>query len=273
MSEGAALVLLVVLTLGIGWAFVRTVLWAADAGDRALDERRSRRRSEQEARQKAEEAARVREAEARSKRIQTHAEIQALSGTEFEQLIADLWTRAGYLVEQRGGSGDEGVDLVLLRGSRREVVQCKRWRGDVGAPVVRDFFGALMHDGAAHGFVVTSGRFTPAAQAFAVGKPITLVSGEALVGWVSGQKSPPWIDDGSTSINVPWRAPKFDPVVLRLMAENLLADVPLAHPASTTAPCAETIVGWCPHCGAKYQAKARFGASLNCPMCRRGFVA
>lgn len=59
-------------------------------------------------------------------------------------------------------------------------VQCKKWKGMVGQPVIRDFYGSLMHGHFKKGFVVTTGRFSEAARDFVRGKSIILINGNKL---------------------------------------------------------------------------------------------
>lgn len=61
------------------------------------------------------------------------------------------------------------------------MVQCKRWKGKVGEPVVRDFFGAMQHENAAEGAIITTGTFTPQARQWAKGKPIRLYDGDEFL--------------------------------------------------------------------------------------------
>lgn len=82
-----------------------------------------------------------------------------------------------------GGDGDHGVDLVVTNpDGERELVQCKRWgRKWLGEPVVRDFYGALMHDGVAvRGYIVATSFFSHAARTWAERKPLKLIDGEEL---------------------------------------------------------------------------------------------
>ena len=54
----------------------------------------------------------------------------------------------------------------------------RKW---IGEPVVRDFYGALMHDGVAvRGYIVTTSFFSQAARTWAEGKPLKLIDGEEL---------------------------------------------------------------------------------------------
>jgi restriction system protein len=60
--------------------------------------------------------------------------------------------------------------------------QCKRWKGSVGAPVIRDFRGAMVGR-ADKGLVMTTGTFTVDARKEATrggAPPIDLIDGAAL---------------------------------------------------------------------------------------------
>jgi restriction system protein len=108
--------------------------------------------------------------------------VRGLSWQDFERLIGEAFRQRGYSVAERGGSGaDGGVDLVLTRDRERYLVQCKHWRAsNVGVPVVRELYGAMAAEGAVGGFVVTAGRFTAEAKAFASGRNVELIDGGEL---------------------------------------------------------------------------------------------
>ena len=61
------------------------------------------------------------------------------------------------------------------------VVQCKRYRGTVGAATLRDLYGTMLHTGATHAYLVTSGRISRDAREWVRGKPIGLIDGARLV--------------------------------------------------------------------------------------------
>ena len=83
--------------------------------------------------------------------------------------------------ETGGGAADGGVDLVLAKGTEKLLVQCKQWRAlKVGVEVIRELYGVMAARGAAGGFVVTSGRFTADAAAFAQGRNVQLIDGPRL---------------------------------------------------------------------------------------------
>lgn len=109
-------------------------------------------------------------------------DLQALSPSDFEELVAAFFRSFGHRVRRVGKTGDHGVDLVVYtKDQGKWIVQCKRYRSSVGEPVVRDFFGAMHHEAASRGFLMTTGSFTPQATEWVRSKPITLYDGPGLV--------------------------------------------------------------------------------------------
>lgn len=145
-------------------------------------------RSREAARARADQERRRREAEERE-RINTLADLQKMTGTQFEAFVCRLFEADGYRVRHNGASGDQGIDIVIEMDGSKDVVQCKRWRNDVGSPVLRDFYGSLMHAGARYGFIVTTASFTADAKSFAEGKPFSLIDGDALLAWIKGKRT------------------------------------------------------------------------------------
>lgn len=119
-------------------------------------------------------------------RSQDAAAVDGMTWHEFEVLIGEAFRRKGYAVVETGGGGpDGGIDLVLRKpvtnGNETYVVQCKHWKAQkVGVDVVRELYGVMAARGAAGGFLVTSGRFTTEAMAFAQGRNVRLVDGARL---------------------------------------------------------------------------------------------
>lgn len=109
--------------------------------------------------------------------------LQGMSWQEFEMLVGEGFKRRGYGVRETGGGGaDGGMDLVLINGSERFFVQCKQWKAfRVGVSTVRELYGVMAAERATGGFVVTSGRFTQDAHAFASGRNIHLIDGAQLI--------------------------------------------------------------------------------------------
>lgn len=109
-------------------------------------------------------------------------DLRSLSPSEFEYMVVELYNSLGHVARRTGATGDHGVDVVVeASNGEKWIVQCKRWRGTVGEPVVRDFHGVMQHEKADKGAIITTGKFTAQAQDWARGKPITLLEGEEFL--------------------------------------------------------------------------------------------
>jgi restriction system protein len=117
--------------------------------------------------------------------------LNGMSWREFEMLVGEAFRVQGYTVNESGGGGpDGGVDLVLRKGTETFLVQCKQWKAfKVSVDIVRDLYGVMAARGAAGGFVVTSGTFTPDAKEFASGRNVMLVEGSHLLGLIQRAKA------------------------------------------------------------------------------------
>lgn len=113
-------------------------------------------------------------------------DLQSLSGQDFEHLITALLSRMGFQAEMTKTSGDGGIDIVAAFDrpifGGWYLFQCKRFAPDnlVGAPTVRDFFGAVMAERAVKGIFVTTSDFTSQAQEFAQKAGVELINSHEL---------------------------------------------------------------------------------------------
>lgn len=115
--------------------------------------------------------------------------MQIINPAAFERLSQRLLRESGFTrVEVSGKPGDGGIDGIgVLRVnliSFQVLFQCKRWKGSIGAEIVRNFRGA-MQGRADKGLIITTGMFTAEARKEATrdGAPaIDLIDGEALCG-------------------------------------------------------------------------------------------
>jgi restriction system protein len=108
--------------------------------------------------------------------------VAAMNWRDFERLVGALFRKRGFEVVELGGNGpDGGVDLVLARDGKRYLAQCKHWKAwEVGVAIVRELNGVLAAQKAHGGYVVTGGRFTRDAMAFADSCGIKLIDGLQL---------------------------------------------------------------------------------------------
>jgi restriction system protein len=148
--------------------------------------------------------------------------LDGMSWREFELLVGEAFRLQGFRVAEIGGGGpDGGVDLVLSKGNEKFLVQCKQWKAfKVGVDVVRELYGVMAAKGTTGGFVVTSGRFTEDATAFASGRNVQLVDGPKLFAMIKQAKQ------------------------AMATAKPPVAKQPMAQPSGNVAPS-------CPQCGAE----------------------
>lgn len=109
--------------------------------------------------------------------------LKKLHPNDFENYIADMYSRLGYKTEKVGGSYDGGVDVVAIKDNIKYYIQCKKYiTSKVSVGDVRDFAGALMDKlSQGKGIFITTNIFTTEAEKYAEDKPIELVDGDELL--------------------------------------------------------------------------------------------
>ncbi|WP_326726369.1 restriction endonuclease [Streptomyces phaeochromogenes] len=116
--------------------------------------------------------------------------IDAMSGTEFEEVVAELCRRDGCTQVRRvGGSGDNGADVLgRLPDGRTMVIQCKRYapHRTIASREVRDLLGAKVHFAADVAIFVATTRFSLQAEAFAVKHHILTLHRDFFGLWNNG---------------------------------------------------------------------------------------
>lgn len=112
----------------------------------------------------------------------TMVDVSRMTGLQFEQFLARLFLRMGYLEVTLTAANDQGGDVLCVApGGTPVVVQAKRWKGKVGNDAVQELLGAMRHYGRSRGMVVTNSTFTPAAVRLAtICADVTLCDGRWL---------------------------------------------------------------------------------------------
>jgi restriction system protein len=146
---------------------------------------RQRRDEELKQRLAAEEARRRADLEEQKRlwleKARTVAFLQQLDPMVFQQLVWKVYKGLGWKVEETPFGRDGGVDGFVTRGSERLALQCKRYRADVGEPIVRDLYGAYLHHKATGAVLITTGAISGPAKEFAVGKRIQIYDGGEFI--------------------------------------------------------------------------------------------
>jgi hypothetical protein len=96
--------------------------------------------------------------------LATAATWRAMTWSDFEKNVADLFRRLGHRVEVTAGAGDKGIDLVVEMEGVRTVVQCKKQLKPIGPAVVRELRGAVTTSpGAVRAIIVSCSGFSTGA--------------------------------------------------------------------------------------------------------------
>ena len=110
--------------------------------------------------------------------------MDGMTGVQFEQMLAAVFTALGYGVSATPASGDYGADLVMTRGGRKIAVQAKRLSQSVGNKAVQEAAAGALHYGAHEAWVVTNSRFTRGAVKQAGSAGVVLVDRNRLVEYI-----------------------------------------------------------------------------------------
>jgi hypothetical protein len=103
-----------------------------------------------------------------------------LDGIEFENLVAKLFSDAGFRVRGTPATNDQGADIIARKAGYQVVVQAKRYSGSVGNAAVQEVIAAREYYTADEAWVVTSSTFTSSARDLANRSRVSLFDGEAL---------------------------------------------------------------------------------------------
>lgn len=109
-------------------------------------------------------------------------DLKALSPQDFELVISKIFEAYGHKVNLVGGNSDHGIDIIITnKAGEKWVVQCKRYKGSVGEPAIRDLYGTMQHEMANGAYLMTTGTFTRGALTWVADKPIILYDGEKII--------------------------------------------------------------------------------------------
>lgn len=116
------------------------------------------------------------------------AELDHLSGVEFEGFLAGLFRAQGYVSEPTPVSGDYGADLILIKDGQRIAVQAKRYTGSVGVAAVQEALSGQAYYQCHAAWVVTTGTFTVNALELAKKSGVNMM-GRSDIGKLMAQHS------------------------------------------------------------------------------------
>lgn len=112
-------------------------------------------------------------------------QVDSMTGDQFERFLKIRYISMGYIVKDTPRTGDFGADLILIKDSKRIVVQAKRYAKTVGIKGVQEVIGAKPHYKADEAWVVTNNYFTKAAEKLAISNNVKLVNRDQLINILS----------------------------------------------------------------------------------------
>lgn len=111
--------------------------------------------------------------------------VRAMSGTQFEAFVADLFRAMGHQVVVYGGVGDQGVDIVVDPRGGRIAVQCKNYAKPVGNKPVQEVYAGARHHRCAEAWVVAPAGYTSGAIDLAKSVHVSLHDADSVRRWIS----------------------------------------------------------------------------------------
>lgn len=107
--------------------------------------------------------------------------VEIAGGNDYEAFCAAGLKVSGWNVINKGGSGDQGVDLIAERNGYRVAIQCKFYSSPVGNAAVQEVIAGKTFESATHAAVVSNATFTTAARQLASSAGVLLLHHEQLI--------------------------------------------------------------------------------------------
>ncbi|MGG0656918.1 restriction endonuclease [Rummeliibacillus pycnus] len=108
------------------------------------------------------------------------ANIDSLDGYAFEEYLANIFSKLGFISSVTQKSGDYGADLILEKDNISIVVQAKRYKGNIGNSAVQEIYAAQAYYKANKAWVVTNSYFTANAIQLAKNTNVMLIDRDEL---------------------------------------------------------------------------------------------
>ncbi len=93
--------------------------------------------------------------------------IKAGDGIGYEKFCAEELKKNGWEVRLTKASGDQGVDIIATKHSKKVAIQCKNHSKPVGNKAVQEVHSGMIYERANAAIVVSRKGFTPAARRLA----------------------------------------------------------------------------------------------------------
>lgn len=141
------------------------------------------------------------------------ADIDKLSGKEFEQYLEILFQKLGYQVKRTPYQGDYGADLILRQGDEKTVVQAKRYKSSVGVKAVQEAVASKEYYQCDKAMVVTNSYFSRQARTLAKANQVKLWDRDELVARLIASKESNPLAVASPTDELPSEQNELQPVM------------------------------------------------------------
>lgn len=105
---------------------------------------------------------------------------EGMDGHQFEHVIAQNLKKWGYIVEVTPGSGDYGVDIIVLKDGKKVGIQCKNWAAPVGVKAVQEVYSGGVYWGCSEFWIMGRSGYTRSCREMAKKLGVKLLQVEEL---------------------------------------------------------------------------------------------
>lgn len=121
-----------------------------------------------------------------NKKKTTIADIDIMSGFEFEKFISRLFQKMGYKSYTTQETNDQGVDVIAEKGDVRIAIQTKCYNGVVGNSAIQEIVAGMKYYDADKAMVITNSTFTKSAVELAKKNNVQLWDRKTLIEKIDG---------------------------------------------------------------------------------------
>jgi restriction system protein len=112
------------------------------------------------------------------------ADIDHMTGRDFEYYVCHLLVHRGFVATVTPASNDFGVDIIAHRNGQKYAIQVKRYHNGVSRRAVSDAVTGKQHYGCDRAMVITNSFFTEGAKELARSTGCELVDRNLLTQWI-----------------------------------------------------------------------------------------
>ena len=107
--------------------------------------------------------------------------LQVKTGEDYERFVRELCEDSAFECAMTPKTGDQGVDLIVSKGSIRIAIQCKYYSSAIGNAAVQEVIGGKNFYNCDYACVVSNQDYTPQAKTLARASDVELLSHETLI--------------------------------------------------------------------------------------------